>query len=143
MLKDIKEGQQPTPTILKRQPDAPWQTPAKHCGICSCNSYHTDECPQLQEDNTVASTHNFFEGTTIPPYNKKHYTQGWWDNQPTHCSPLNNNRIKTDNNTLPFSFRINKIKDINHRIFAPTLLRILHYPIMMKLCAPINKKVGS
>ncbi|MED6226015.1 hypothetical protein PIB30_099266 [Stylosanthes scabra] len=29
MLKEIKEGQQPTPTILKHQPDAPQQTPAK------------------------------------------------------------------------------------------------------------------
>ncbi|MED6158809.1 hypothetical protein PIB30_036222 [Stylosanthes scabra] len=83
MLKEIKEGQQPIPRILKRQPDAPQQTPVKHCGICACNSHHTDECPQLQEDNTVASTHNFFEGTTIRPYNKQYYTQGWRDNQPT------------------------------------------------------------
>ncbi|MED6128263.1 hypothetical protein PIB30_096001, partial [Stylosanthes scabra] len=87
MLKEIKEGQQLTPTILKRQPDAPQQTPAKHCGICSCNSHHTDECPQLQEGNTVELTHNFFEGTTIPPYNKQYYTQRWRDNQPTRWSP--------------------------------------------------------
>ncbi|MED6151513.1 hypothetical protein PIB30_083216 [Stylosanthes scabra] len=87
MLKEIKEGQQPTPTILKRQLDASQQTPAKHCGICRCNSHHTDECPQLQEDNTVALTHNFFEGTMIPPYNKQYYTQGWRDNQPNRWNP--------------------------------------------------------
>ncbi|MED6213040.1 N-acetyltransferase 9 [Stylosanthes scabra] len=54
MLKEIKEGQQPTPTILKRQPEAFQQIPVKHCGICACNSHQTDECPQLQEDNTMA-----------------------------------------------------------------------------------------
>ncbi|MED6129891.1 hypothetical protein PIB30_112488, partial [Stylosanthes scabra] len=59
MLKEIKEGQQVTPILLQRQPDNSQQKPVKHCGICSCNSHHTDECPQLQEDNTVASTHNF------------------------------------------------------------------------------------
>ncbi|MED6126411.1 hypothetical protein PIB30_078211 [Stylosanthes scabra] len=33
MLKKIKEGQQPVPIILKRQPDAPQQAPAKHAGF--------------------------------------------------------------------------------------------------------------
>ncbi|MED6164184.1 hypothetical protein PIB30_087243 [Stylosanthes scabra] len=35
MLKEIKEGQQVTPTLLKRQPDTSQQNPVKHCGICS------------------------------------------------------------------------------------------------------------
>ncbi|MED6133514.1 hypothetical protein PIB30_028942 [Stylosanthes scabra] len=76
ILKEIKDGLQPTLTLLKYQPDAPQKKLARHCRICSCNSYHTVECPQLQEDNIVASTHNFFEATTIPPYNKQFYTQG-------------------------------------------------------------------
>ncbi|MED6212023.1 hypothetical protein PIB30_079202 [Stylosanthes scabra] len=63
------------------------QKSVKHCGISSCNSHHTDECPQLQENNTVASTHNFFDATTIPPYNKQYYTQGWRDGQPTRWNP--------------------------------------------------------
>ncbi|MED6141574.1 hypothetical protein PIB30_104813, partial [Stylosanthes scabra] len=61
MLKEIKEGQQVTPTLLKRQPNDLQQKPIKHCGICCCNSHHTDEYPQLQEDNTVASTRNFYD----------------------------------------------------------------------------------
>ncbi|KAL4321674.1 hypothetical protein AHAS_Ahas14G0134100 [Arachis hypogaea] len=32
--------------------------PQKVCGICSCYSHYTDECPSLQEDNTLAATHN-------------------------------------------------------------------------------------
>ncbi|MED6176665.1 hypothetical protein PIB30_090421 [Stylosanthes scabra] len=84
MLKEIKEGQQVTATLLKRQPDGLQQKPIKHCEIFSCNSHHTDECPQLQEDNTVATAQNFFELTAIPPYNKQYYTQGWSDGQPTH-----------------------------------------------------------
>ncbi|MED6140076.1 hypothetical protein PIB30_089749, partial [Stylosanthes scabra] len=53
----------------------------------SCNSHHTDECPHLQEDNTVASTHNFYDATTIPPYNKQYYTQGGRDGQPARWIP--------------------------------------------------------
>ncbi|MED6148831.1 hypothetical protein PIB30_056708 [Stylosanthes scabra] len=81
MLKEIKEGQQVTPMLLKRQTDHSQQNSIKYCGICSCNSHHTDECPQLQEDNLVASTHNFYSATAIPPYNKQCYTQGWKDEQ--------------------------------------------------------------
>ncbi|MED6166233.1 hypothetical protein PIB30_107056 [Stylosanthes scabra] len=43
MLKEIKEGQQVTPVLLKRQPDNSQQKPVKHCGICSCNFHHTEE----------------------------------------------------------------------------------------------------
>ncbi|MED6223486.1 hypothetical protein PIB30_074425 [Stylosanthes scabra] len=67
MLKEIKEGQQVTLTLLKRQPDDSRQKPVKYCGICSCNSHHTDECSQLQEDNTVASTHNFYDAAKFHP----------------------------------------------------------------------------
>ncbi|MED6225308.1 hypothetical protein PIB30_092512 [Stylosanthes scabra] len=68
MLKEIREGQQTTPTLLKCQPDSSQQKP-------------------LQEDNTVASTHNFYDATTIPPYNKQYYTQGERDGQPTRWNP--------------------------------------------------------
>ncbi|MED6188240.1 hypothetical protein PIB30_084145, partial [Stylosanthes scabra] len=87
MLKEIKEGQQVTPTFLKRQPDDSQQKLVKYCGICSCNSHHTDECPQLQEDNAVASNHNFYDATTNPPYNRQYYTQGGHDNQPARWIP--------------------------------------------------------
>ncbi|MED6149278.1 hypothetical protein PIB30_060886 [Stylosanthes scabra] len=44
-------------------------------------------CPQLQEDNTVASTDNFYDATTILPYNKQYYTQGGRDGQPARWNP--------------------------------------------------------
>ncbi|MED6126468.1 hypothetical protein PIB30_078798 [Stylosanthes scabra] len=87
MLKEIKEEQQVTPTLLKRQPNDSQQKPVRHCGICSYNSQHTDECPQLQEDNAVASTHNFYDAATNPPYNRQYCTQGGRDNQPAHWIP--------------------------------------------------------
>ncbi|MED6171938.1 hypothetical protein PIB30_045557 [Stylosanthes scabra] len=68
-------------------PDDSQQKPVRHCGICSSNSYHTDECPQLQEDNAVASTHNFYYATTNPPYNRQYYTQGGRNNQPACWIP--------------------------------------------------------
>ncbi|MED6146984.1 hypothetical protein PIB30_039841 [Stylosanthes scabra] len=39
-----------------------------------------------REDNTVASTHNFFNATAIPPYNKRYYTQGWNEKPPNRWS---------------------------------------------------------
>ncbi|MED6164833.1 hypothetical protein PIB30_093922 [Stylosanthes scabra] len=87
VLKEIKEGKQVTPTLLKRQLDDSQQKPVRHCEICSCNSHHTDECPQLQEDSAVASTHNFYDVTTNPPYNRQYYTQGGRNNQPAHLNP--------------------------------------------------------
>ncbi|MED6198765.1 hypothetical protein PIB30_069624 [Stylosanthes scabra] len=51
------------------------------------NSHHTDECPQLQEDNIVASTHNFYDATIISPYNRQYYTQGGRDSQPASWIP--------------------------------------------------------
>ncbi|MED6206523.1 hypothetical protein PIB30_027615 [Stylosanthes scabra] len=94
MLKEIKEGQQVTPILLKRQTDHSQQNSIKYCGICSCNSHHTDECPQLQEDNLVASTHNFYSATAIPPYNRQYYTQGWKDEQQNQWSPPQQNQSR-------------------------------------------------
>ncbi|MED6188922.1 hypothetical protein PIB30_090613, partial [Stylosanthes scabra] len=70
-----------------------------HFGICSCNSHHTDECPQLQDDNVIASSHNYYDG---PPPNRQYQqqSQGWRDNQqgrwnsnqqPEYRQPYNNN----------------------------------------------------
>ncbi|MED6210816.1 hypothetical protein PIB30_067699 [Stylosanthes scabra] len=116
MLKEIKEGQQSSLTLLKRHPDTSQQKPAKQCGICSCNSHHTDECLQLQEDNMIASTHNFFEATTISPYNKQYYTQGWRDNQPTRWNPLSSSKLNLVNLTPTANRRTLKIQDTNLHI---------------------------
>ncbi|MED6159686.1 hypothetical protein PIB30_044551 [Stylosanthes scabra] len=40
-----------------------------------------------QEDNTVASTHNFYDATTIPPYNRQYYTQGRREGRPARWIP--------------------------------------------------------
>ncbi|MED6200175.1 hypothetical protein PIB30_082555 [Stylosanthes scabra] len=89
LLKEIKEGQQVTPKLLTQHTSTPQQQSVKHCGICSCNSHHTDECPQLQEDNTVAASHNFYEHQQLPPNNRRYYTQpqGWRDNQQNRWNP--------------------------------------------------------
>ncbi|MED6132347.1 hypothetical protein PIB30_018185 [Stylosanthes scabra] len=76
MLKEIKEGQPVTPVTLKQRVDNSQQKPIKYCGICSCNSHHTDECLQIQEDNTIAAAQNFVDLTIIPPNNKQYRVQG-------------------------------------------------------------------
>ncbi|MED6136738.1 hypothetical protein PIB30_058581 [Stylosanthes scabra] len=64
MLREMKESQQTTPKLLTQpsQSSPPRQVPPKHCGVCSCNSHYTDECPQLQEDNIIVSSHNYCDG---------------------------------------------------------------------------------
>ncbi|MED6219862.1 hypothetical protein PIB30_039712 [Stylosanthes scabra] len=94
MLKEIKEGQQVTPMLLKRQTDHSQQNLIKYCGVCLCNSHHTNECPQLQEDNLVASTHNFYSATAILPYNKQYYMQGSKDEQQNQWSSPQQNQLR-------------------------------------------------
>ncbi|MED6122807.1 hypothetical protein PIB30_043397 [Stylosanthes scabra] len=89
MLKEIREGQQATPTLLKRQPDSSQQKPVKHCGICSCNSHHTDEFPQLQEDNTMASTHNFYDQPQAQLRQPYTYSQPQNSQNPRYQPPHN------------------------------------------------------
>ncbi|MED6159171.1 hypothetical protein PIB30_039849 [Stylosanthes scabra] len=86
MLKEIKEGQPVTPVTLKQQADNSQPKPIKYCGICSCNSHHTDECLQIQDDNTIAVAQNFVEFTIIPPNNKQYRVQGP-NGQPTRWNP--------------------------------------------------------
>ncbi|MED6140712.1 hypothetical protein PIB30_096092 [Stylosanthes scabra] len=82
MLRELKENQQATPKLLTQPSHSfqPPQVPAKHCGICSCNSHYTDECPQLQEDNAIACSHNYYDQ---PPSTRQYQqqSQGWHDNQ--------------------------------------------------------------
>ncbi|MED6128836.1 hypothetical protein PIB30_101850 [Stylosanthes scabra] len=75
------------------------QKPVRHCGICSCNSHHTDECLQLQEDNEVVSTHNFYDATTNPPYN----SQPQNGQNPRYHPPHNRQQYSPSNNP-PFNF---------------------------------------
>ncbi|MED6151411.1 hypothetical protein PIB30_082183 [Stylosanthes scabra] len=109
MLWEMKESQQATPKLLTHpsQSSPPPQVPPKHCGICSCNSHYTDECPQLQEDNVITSSHNYYDG---PPQNRQYQpqTQGWRDNQqgrwnsnqqPQYRQPYNNNPPQNSQNT--------------------------------------------
>ncbi|MED6168506.1 hypothetical protein PIB30_012233 [Stylosanthes scabra] len=79
MLKEIKEGQQVTPILLKRQKDNSQQNSIKYCGICSCNSHHTNECSQFQEDNLnqlrqpYSQPRNNLNTRYLPPHNGQQY----------------------------------------------------------------------
>ncbi|XP_015970168.1 uncharacterized protein LOC107493612 [Arachis duranensis] len=80
-----QQPQQPQPY---QQPPPPQQynqqlVPQRVCGICSCYSHYTDECPSLQEDNTLAATHNFYDRP-----NKRYYQGGQKELQSTLASGL-------------------------------------------------------
>ncbi|MED6189275.1 hypothetical protein PIB30_094270 [Stylosanthes scabra] len=89
MLKEIKEGQAAASKPLRQHANTCQQVPVKHCGICSRNSHYTDECPQLQEDQTIAASHNFYDNQQSPPNNRQYYPQpqGWHDNQKNRWNP--------------------------------------------------------
>ncbi|MED6173100.1 hypothetical protein PIB30_056190 [Stylosanthes scabra] len=63
VLKDIREGQQNLLNVQRQQTSQ--VEPPKHSGICACTSHFTDECPQLQEDHTIAATHNFYDKPSV------------------------------------------------------------------------------
>ncbi|MED6113879.1 hypothetical protein PIB30_074954 [Stylosanthes scabra] len=65
--------------LMNKTPEEAWEMietrPIKYCEICSCNSHHTDECLQIQED-CIAAAQNFVDFTIIPPNNKQYRVQG-------------------------------------------------------------------
>ncbi|XP_015969945.1 uncharacterized protein LOC107493362 [Arachis duranensis] len=90
ILKQLQlNQQQPQPQSYQQQhPPPPQQhnqqlVPQRVCGICSCYSHYTDECPSLQEDNTLAATHNFYDRP-----NQGYYQGGQKELQNTLASSL-------------------------------------------------------
>ncbi|XP_052114114.1 uncharacterized protein LOC127745443 [Arachis duranensis] len=79
--------QQSQPQSYQQQhPPPPQQhnqqlVPQRVCGICSYYSYYTDECPSLQEDNTLAATHNFYDRPNQGYYQGGNPNQGPPPNQ--------------------------------------------------------------
>ncbi|MED6117317.1 hypothetical protein PIB30_108830, partial [Stylosanthes scabra] len=91
VLKDIREGQQNLLNV-QRQQHASQVEPPKHCGICACTSHFTDECPQLQEDHTIAATHNFYDQPSSNTNN-----QSWRNNQAPRWNQPNNPNQSSQN----------------------------------------------
>ncbi|XP_015949298.1 uncharacterized protein LOC107474212 [Arachis duranensis] len=84
ILKQLQlNQQQPQPQSYQQQhPPPPQQhnqqlVPQRVCGICSCYSHYTDECPSLQEDNTLAATHNFYDRPNQGYYQGGNPNQGY------------------------------------------------------------------
>ncbi|MED6115725.1 hypothetical protein PIB30_093424 [Stylosanthes scabra] len=83
-LKEIRQGQQAFSNAQRPQPPSQLGAPPRVCGICACNSHYTDECPQLQDDNTLAATNPLPNRAPYHPNNQgqygNSYNQGWMDN---------------------------------------------------------------
>nr|XP_029149664.1 uncharacterized protein LOC112757045 [Arachis hypogaea] len=75
LLKQLQVNQQQPPPSLQHQ-QSQQLVPQKVCGICSCYSHYTDECPSLQEDNTLAATHNFYDHSFYERPNQGYHSQG-------------------------------------------------------------------
>ncbi|XP_016173155.1 uncharacterized protein LOC107615620 [Arachis ipaensis] len=80
LLRQITQGQQIPQALICPPPQPPRiEGPPRSCGICACNNHYTDECPQLQEDTTLAVANPYPQ---IPNYNQHggNQNQGWRDN---------------------------------------------------------------
>ncbi|MED6210938.1 hypothetical protein PIB30_068874 [Stylosanthes scabra] len=141
MLREMKESQQATPKLLTQpsQSSPPPQAPPKHCGICSCNSHYTDECPQLQEDIVIASSDNYYDG---PPQtaNTNHNPKGGMTINKGVGIPTNN--LNTANpTTKTIHHKIPKTQDTNlHIVGNHTHPTITPNPLMKKPSDLVNKK---
>ncbi|XP_025635899.1 uncharacterized protein [Arachis hypogaea] len=95
LLKQLQVNQQQPPSQQQPLPPQHQQcqqlVPQKVCGICSCYSHYTDECPSLQEDNTIAATHNFYDRPYYERANQGYHSQGRNYNQgyPQHGGNYN------------------------------------------------------
>ncbi|XP_015947326.2 uncharacterized protein LOC107472307 [Arachis duranensis] len=83
ILKQLQLNQQQSqPQSYQQHPPPPQQhnqqlVPQRVCGIYSCYSHYTDECPSLQEDNTLAATHNFYDRPNQGYYQGGNPNQGY------------------------------------------------------------------
>ncbi|XP_072087159.1 uncharacterized protein [Arachis hypogaea] len=84
LFKEIHQGQKASQSIKAIQ--APPQIlqlegPPRVCGVCSCTSHYTDQCPQVQGDYTLAVANNY---NNRPPYQSQgqsNYSHGNSSNQ--------------------------------------------------------------
>ncbi|KAL4391411.1 hypothetical protein AHAS_Ahas03G0242400 [Arachis hypogaea] len=84
LLRKITQGQQIPQALINAPPQPPrTEGPARICGVCSCTTHYTDECPQIQEDTTLAVANPYPQR---PNYTQGPYScggnqgQGWRDN---------------------------------------------------------------
>jgi len=61
LLKQMQLNQQQAQQAQPSPQQSQQLFPQRVCRISADYSHYTDECPQLQEDNTVAATHNFYD----------------------------------------------------------------------------------
>ncbi|KAL4276333.1 hypothetical protein AHAS_Ahas20G0196700 [Arachis hypogaea] len=80
LLRKITQ-RQPIPQALIAPPPQPprIEGPPRSCDFCACNNHYTDECPQLQENTTLAVANSYPQR---PNYNQHegNQNQGWRDN---------------------------------------------------------------
>ncbi|KAL4315321.1 hypothetical protein AHAS_Ahas15G0173400 [Arachis hypogaea] len=50
--------------------------PSRSCGICACNGHYTDECPQIQEDNTLVVANSHLQRSNFNQGNQGSYHYG-------------------------------------------------------------------
>ncbi|XP_015954691.1 uncharacterized protein LOC107479060 [Arachis duranensis] len=79
LLRQITQGQQIPQALINAPPQPPRiEGPSRICSVCACNTYYTDECPQIQEDTTLAVANPYPQR---PNYNQGSYPQGGNQNQ--------------------------------------------------------------
>ncbi|KAL4356381.1 hypothetical protein AHAS_Ahas09G0081000 [Arachis hypogaea] len=89
LLTEIHQGQKSSSSI--QAIEAPHQIlqiegPPRMCGVCSCTSHYTDQCPQIQGDYTLVVTKPYNNCSSYHPQNQvnyshgNNYNQGWQDN---------------------------------------------------------------
>ncbi|XP_015949429.1 uncharacterized protein LOC107474317 [Arachis duranensis] len=95
LLHQITQGQQIPQALINAPPQPPRiEGPPRICGACGCTTYYTDECPQIQEDTTLAVANPYPQRTN---YNQGPYqhggnqNQGWRDNSNQSGTKLDKN----------------------------------------------------
>ncbi|KAL4276268.1 hypothetical protein AHAS_Ahas20G0190200 [Arachis hypogaea] len=85
LLRQLTQGQQIPQALISAPPQPPRiEEPPRICGVCACNTHYTNECPQLQEDTTLAVANSYPQR---PNYNQGSYKHGGNQNQRWNQAP--------------------------------------------------------
>ncbi|KAL4314613.1 hypothetical protein AHAS_Ahas15G0102600 [Arachis hypogaea] len=100
LLRQISQRQQILPMLLAQPQPHRIEGPLRSCSVCACNGHYTDECSQIQEDNTLEVANSYPQRSNFNQSNQGSYQyggnqgQGWKDNsnqrrqQSSQCHPF-------------------------------------------------------
>ncbi|MED6202403.1 hypothetical protein PIB30_105019 [Stylosanthes scabra] len=101
-------------------------TPSKSTILAKSLVDIADKCPQLQEDQIIAASHNFYDNQQSSPNNRQYYPQpqGWRDNQQNRWNPPQ----QPQQNQFRQPYTYNQPQNPQNQRYQPPHTRQIYHP---------------